>query len=359
MTPRETPDRDDGRILQRLTVLIRKSPVASAGSTSETPLSPVDDPIWGDEPELRGQRILSVEDSPIHQRILTRYVEQMLACRVLPADGVEGAVRILLRERPDLVVTDLMMPDLDGLDLIQIMRGDRDWRTIPIVVHSAANDLARIRTLSEYGVRGYILKPFDPDVALPRLRRALGAGGPRRTTREMPAPDGHIPIVVGTTDPRLGDVLARELPPMFKVRTVPTGPAVFVATMEIHPWLVFLAPDLADWDVTKTQHTITALRTVERVRAIPLPSLDRGERAIVDIVRREIGAGPFTIDGDGPAVCVVLQRTFTSTCVHALRNVLEERMTPGTSKLTFEIPASGLEGQALGAIQDLARAFRD
>jgi CheY-like chemotaxis protein len=301
--------------------------------------------------------VLAVEDSPVQLKIVTRYVEQGLDCRVVSADSVEAAVQSLLHEVPDLIISDLMMRPLDGLDFVQILAVDDAWRTIPIVIHSAANHLTGIRALSECGVKGYILKPFDPDVVLPRLSRVLAAHPPRTEHRRASAPvaEGRVPILVVTRRPELAGVIARTVGRLYEVVTVDSGPAAVVRMLEIRPWLVFVCPDVGRWTADKTRRGLLALRTVPRVRVVELP--DQDEKALAAAVVDNVGEGPFT-SHDGPTLTVRVRDTFTTGCLGALRTVLEERVAHGVSRIVFEIPYESMESAALSGVTALARQYR-
>lgn len=93
------------------------------------------------------------------------------------ANGREGLVR-LERERPDLVLSDVMMPELDGRELCRIMRADPSYRAIPIVLMSATSE-ASVRGHCTY--TAFLGKPFDMDALLMAVADGLNT----------PGPDGH------------------------------------------------------------------------------------------------------------------------------------------------------------------------
>jgi CheY-like chemotaxis protein len=69
-------------------------------------------------PNRRPHTFLVVDDSAVHLNLLARQLQSGLGCRVVQADGVETAIAYLLTARPDVMMVDLMMPELDGVDLI-------------------------------------------------------------------------------------------------------------------------------------------------------------------------------------------------------------------------------------------------
>jgi two-component system chemotaxis response regulator CheY len=93
--------------------------------------------------------------------------------RVLQAeDGVEG-LEILARENPDVVVTDINMPRLDGFGFIEAVRRDLSRRTMPILVLTTEVDGEKKRRAKNAGATGWIVKPFDPEKLVAAIRRVI------------------------------------------------------------------------------------------------------------------------------------------------------------------------------------------
>lgn len=108
------------------------------------------------------RKVLVVDDEPA----LLRLMEFVLAKQghiLLTATNGEEALEMVRAHRPDLVVLDIMMPRLDGLDVARVLRADPALTTIPIVMLSAkAQDEDIARGLAA-GADRYITKPFAPD----------------------------------------------------------------------------------------------------------------------------------------------------------------------------------------------------
>jgi two-component system chemotaxis response regulator CheY len=77
------------------------------------------------------------------------------------ADGME-ALEKLPRENINLVITDLNMPNLDGFELIKAIRGNVEFKDIPIIILSSLSGSEEIQRGIEYGANSYLVKPFDP-----------------------------------------------------------------------------------------------------------------------------------------------------------------------------------------------------
>jgi two-component system alkaline phosphatase synthesis response regulator PhoP len=118
------------------------------------------------------QRILVVDDDKEIVRLLRSYIEQA-GSEVLVAYDGETALHILRRERPDLVVLDLMLPDRDGWDVLRIVRGDATLADTPIIMLTArVEDHDKIVGL-ELGADDYVTKPFNPREVVARVRAVL------------------------------------------------------------------------------------------------------------------------------------------------------------------------------------------
>lgn len=125
------------------------------------------------------QRILVVDDDRQIVRLVRSYLEQA-GFQVLTAFDGETALHTIRRERPDLVVLDLMLPDRDGRDVTRIVRSDPDLAALPIIMLTArVEDTDRIVGL-ELGADDYVTKPFNPSEVVARVRAVLRrvAGGP-------------------------------------------------------------------------------------------------------------------------------------------------------------------------------------
>ena len=129
------------------------------------------------------KRILVVDDDREIVRLLHAYLERA-GYQVLAAYDGEMALHIMRRERPDLAILDLMMPERDGRDVTQVVRGDASLSAMPIIMLTArVQDHDKIVGL-ELGADDYVTKPFNPHEVVARvravLRRAQGEPAPPR-----------------------------------------------------------------------------------------------------------------------------------------------------------------------------------
>ncbi len=142
-------------------------------------------------------RILVVDDD----KSLLRAMRINLTARGytvdLAADGVT-ALAAAIKHPPDLVIVDLGLPDMDGVEVIEGIRG---WLPVPVIVLSARHlEQAKVRAL-DAGADDYVTKPFGMDELLARIRAGL--------RRALPAPAADTPVTV--TDAFTVDLSARRV----------------------------------------------------------------------------------------------------------------------------------------------------
>ncbi len=119
------------------------------------------------------KRILCIEDEPemidLIRLILTRHGFEVTGAN----GGIEGA-RKIREELPDLILLDLMMPDMDGWEVYQQIKADENTRNIPVIVVTAkAQNIDKVLGLHIAKVDDYISKPFSPDALLESVQKVL------------------------------------------------------------------------------------------------------------------------------------------------------------------------------------------
>lgn len=116
------------------------------------------------------QHVLCVEDEPDIRLIAQLALETVGGLRVsLCAAGTE-AVEAARRERPDLVVLDVMMPGLDGPGTLRALRTHPETRELPVVFMTAKVQPAEVAQLMDLGALAVVAKPFDPMTLAEQLR---------------------------------------------------------------------------------------------------------------------------------------------------------------------------------------------
>jgi two-component system, OmpR family, response regulator VicR len=119
------------------------------------------------------KRILCIEDDP-EMIDLIRLILSRRGFEVKGASGGVEGLEMIKAEQPDLVLLDLMMPDMDGWEVYQQMRADERSKHIPVIVVTAkAQSIDKVLGLHIAKVEDYISKPFSPQELLNSVERIL------------------------------------------------------------------------------------------------------------------------------------------------------------------------------------------
>ena len=119
--------------------------------------------------------ILVVDDDPVIQKLLAVNFE-MEGYRVITASDGEEALEQVAAEHPGVVVLDVMMPKLDGIEVTRRIKADPGTRSTPVLLLSAKAQAKDIAIGMEAGADAYLTKPFEPLDLLERVAALLGGG---------------------------------------------------------------------------------------------------------------------------------------------------------------------------------------
>lgn len=117
-------------------------------------------------------KILTVDDSKTIRLIVGKAFKPF-DCEVLEAaNGVEG-LAVAAREHPDLVILDLTMPIMDGVEMLSKLKSNPDLKAIPVIMLTAEAGRENVLKIAKMGVRDYLVKPFREDVLIERVGRVI------------------------------------------------------------------------------------------------------------------------------------------------------------------------------------------
>ena len=110
------------------------------------------------------RKILIVDDSPTIRRMVTASLQSLEDLGFVEAGNGLDAIEIMARESPSLMVLDLNMPDMHGLEVLRFVRAQNQYRELPIIVLTTKYDPETRKAALDGGASSYLTKPFEPTV---------------------------------------------------------------------------------------------------------------------------------------------------------------------------------------------------
>ncbi|WP_017652767.1 response regulator [Fortiea contorta] len=116
--------------------------------------------------------ILIVEDSPSELELMSHYLEES-GYQVIQARGAKEAVEKAIRQRPDVIVTDVVMPGISGFELCRLLKKNPDTEKVPIVICSSKNlEIDRLWGMRQ-GADAYLTKPYTREQLLRAIKSVV------------------------------------------------------------------------------------------------------------------------------------------------------------------------------------------
>jgi len=161
---------DIERIVRAAERLVEPEP-PTRGDEADAP-SPRAATAAGEAREAAQAAILVVDDVEDNRELLRRRLERQ-GYRVEQAEGGRAAIAAVTRQPFDLVLLDVMMPDVDGYEVLEQLKSAPATRDIPVIMISALDDMASVVRCIERGAEDYLPKPFDPTLLRARVSACL------------------------------------------------------------------------------------------------------------------------------------------------------------------------------------------
>jgi CheY-like chemotaxis protein len=122
-------------------------------------------------------KVLVAEDDPDIQIILRMVLTRMGKCEVAVTDNGTQVLIMAKENRPDLILLDVMLPEMSGYDICKLLKNDPITRPIPIIFLTARSMPAEIQQAMALGALGYLAKPFDPMMLVNQINELLSTVG--------------------------------------------------------------------------------------------------------------------------------------------------------------------------------------
>ena len=117
--------------------------------------------------------ILIVEDNPISLRTVEMILQSNGLETILAKTGKQAIEKLQTRDDIQLVLSDLMMPDMDGYQLLEQISKNEVWRQIPVIVMTSLSDADTVKRVVSLGCRNYVVKPIREETLLPKVKMLM------------------------------------------------------------------------------------------------------------------------------------------------------------------------------------------
>jgi len=142
-------------------------------ATSESLQEVLDSQISKRSHFTKSSRILIVDDEELNVKVVRKYLSEAGYANFVTTSDPTDALDLMRRRKPDIVLLDVMMPSVSGIDILHVMNLDEQLQHIPVVILTASTELEVKQVCLELGVADFLAKPVDPMELLPRVRNTL------------------------------------------------------------------------------------------------------------------------------------------------------------------------------------------
>lgn len=140
----------------------------SAGRSSAAAMPPREQ-----DESLLTAKILIVDDEPINVKVCQKYLHELGYKRCVGLTDSTRTIAVILEERPDIVILDVMMPIVSGVDVLKLIRKNDELAHLPVLILTASSDRTTKLTVLNLGATDFLTKPIDPSEMAPRVRNVL------------------------------------------------------------------------------------------------------------------------------------------------------------------------------------------
>ena len=138
-----------------------RDPFATAQSTNPAKL------------DLSNAKIMIIDDEPINIKVTQEYLKLAGYKRFITSTDSEHAVELFAQEEPDLLLLDIMMPVVDGMQILKEIRANSAWACLPVVILTASDDQKTKQLALVLGATDFCAKPVEPSELMPRVHNVL------------------------------------------------------------------------------------------------------------------------------------------------------------------------------------------
>ncbi|MEO6029870.1 MAG: response regulator [Candidatus Binatia bacterium] len=190
--------------------------------------------------------VLTVDDSKVVRSMVTRHL-QPYGCTIVEATNGQEGVEMARTHQPDLVLLDVTMPVMDGLQALAELRKDEATKKIPVIMLTAESGRDLVVEIAKLGVNGYIVKPFQQDTFEKEVSKVLGAPGAAAGAQGATAVDPRAVLIVDDSEKVLAMAKA-ALEHSLTVLTATSGKDALAQYAKARPAVVVIDLVMPDMD---------------------------------------------------------------------------------------------------------------
>ena len=140
-------------------------------------------------------RVLLIDDEPFYYKLLNRPMKDGGHILEYSKTGKEGLAKVS-STKPDVIIVDLRLPDISGHDILERLRRDSEYSNIPVIVITAKNELGDKLKAFDLGADDYLIKPFQPEELVARMRILARRGKAMKIVSQMEKSDEKLTTIV-------------------------------------------------------------------------------------------------------------------------------------------------------------------
>ena len=117
----------------------------------------------------RKKKILIADDDFTSRRLLERIVRDNFNASLQTAEDGSQALQIMIKELPDLLILDMVMPVMNGIEVLRTMKQNSRLSTVPVIACTAVADNSVVKEVLRFGIKNYIKKPIQADAVVKKI----------------------------------------------------------------------------------------------------------------------------------------------------------------------------------------------
>jgi DNA-binding response OmpR family regulator len=123
-----------------------------------------------------GKKILIIDDEPAIHRLL-KVILEVEGFQIVGPEEHQKARKSIASGKPDVIILDIMMPEVDGFEILKMLKGDQETRHIPVIVLTVRSLKEDIEKAASLGADCYMTKPFEPSKIVEAVHAVLSGQG--------------------------------------------------------------------------------------------------------------------------------------------------------------------------------------